>query len=208
LTGPNRVEARDRYRRLAPTYDRLSRLADGLRHRAVAKLDLKPGETVIDVACGTGLTFALIERRIGPQGRLIGIDLSPEMLEGAAARVADNGWDNVSLIEGSVDAVEIPAVADAAAFILTHDVMRTPAAVRNVVDHVRPGGRVAVTGPKRAPRWAVPVNAAMSRIASRYVTTDEGFERPWEHLADLVPGLQVKSHLLGGAYVAWGEVQR
>ena len=207
MAGPNRDEALDRYRRLAPGYDRLARVAYGLRRRAVAKLDLKPGEIVIDVACGTGLTFALIERRIGPQGRLIGIDLSPEMLEGAAARVAENGWENISLIAGSVDGVEISATADAAAFILTHDVMRTPAALQSVIDHVRPGGRVAAAGPKRAPRWAVPVNGAVSRISSRYVTTDEGFERPWDHLAELVPDLEVKSLILGGAYLAWGSVR-
>jgi demethylmenaquinone methyltransferase/2-methoxy-6-polyprenyl-1,4-benzoquinol methylase len=41
---------------------------------------LTAGETVIDVACGTGLTFALIEDLIGPDGRVIGMDLSPEML--------------------------------------------------------------------------------------------------------------------------------
>jgi ubiquinone/menaquinone biosynthesis C-methylase UbiE len=206
MSGPNRELALRRYRRLAATYDRLAPMTAGMRRRAVAKLNLQAGETVIDVACGTGLTFPLLEDGTGPQGRLIGVDLSPEMLEQAAARVAQSGWDNVSLICSPVEDAEIPMQADAAVFILTHDVMRSAAALRNIVGHVRAGGRVVAVGPKRAPQWAWPVNLAMRRIASRYVTTDEGFDRPWEHLAELVPGLETRSLMAGGAYLAWGSV--
>jgi ubiquinone/menaquinone biosynthesis C-methylase UbiE len=208
VTGPSRERALRRYRQLAATYDRVAPLTGWLRARAVAKLELHPGDTVIDVACGTGLTFSRLEEEIGPDGRLIGIDLSPEMLERAAARVAEEGWRNVTLIRSAVEEADIPEHADAAVLILTHDVIRSPAALSNVVGHVRSGGRVAAVGPKRAPRWAVPVNLMMSRIAARYVTTDEGFERPWEHLADLVPGLEVESHMAGGAYLASGTVPR
>jgi ubiquinone/menaquinone biosynthesis C-methylase UbiE len=205
MSGPNRELALRRYRRLAATYDRLARLTEGMRHRAVAKLDLQTGDTVIDVACGTGLTFSLLENGVGPQGRLIGVDLSPEMLERAAARVKGHGWENVTLICSAVEDAEIPTQADAAVFILTHDVMRSPAALRNIVGHLRDGGRVVAVGPKRAPRWAWPVNLIMRRVASRYVTTDEGFDRPWEHLAELVPDLETRSLLAGGGYLAWGS---
>ena len=205
MSGPDREWALRRYRRLAPTYDRLALMTGGMRGRAVAKLQLKAGDTVIDVACGTGLTFARLEEAIGPRGRLIGIDLSPEMLELAAIRVNEQGWGNVTLITSAVEDAEIPARADAAILVLTHDVMRSPAALRNVVSHVRPGGRMAAVGPKRAPRWALPVNALMGRISARYGTTNEGFERPWEHLTELVPDLEVKPLMLGGAYLAWGS---
>lgn len=206
MTGPNRERALRRYRRLAATYDRLAPVTGGMRRRAVAKLALKPGDTVIDVACGTGLTFSRLEDSIGPEGRLIGVDLSPEMLERAAARVEEHRWGNVTLITAAVEEAQIPEQADAAVFILTHDVMRSPPALRNVVGHVRHGGRVVAVGPKRAPRWAWPVNFMMSRVAARYVTTDEGFERPWERLAELVPSLEVRPLMAGGAYLAWGSI--
>ena len=208
MTGSNRELALRRYRRLAATYDRLALATGGMRRRAVAKLDPQAGDTVIDVACGTGLTFPLLEDSIGPQGRLIGVDLSPEMLERAAARVEQYGWENVTLICSAVEEAQIPAQADAAVFILTHDVMRSPAALRNVVSRVRAGGRIVAVGPKRAPRWAWPVNAVMRGAAARYVTTNEGFDRPWEHLAELVPGLETRSLMAGGAYLAWGTVSR
>src|SRR5262249_52309762 len=98
---PDRQLALDQYRLRARRYDRLAPLTHHLRARAVERLRLRAGQTVIDVACGTGLTFALIEERIGPHGRLIGVDLSPEMLSHARERVAINGWRNVRLIESA-----------------------------------------------------------------------------------------------------------
>ena len=64
--GPNRLEARRRYDRIAGDYDRhlgqqsswLGRYVEGARKRAVAELQLKPGQTVIDIGCGTGASFA------------------------------------------------------------------------------------------------------------------------------------------------------
>ena len=67
----------------------------------------------------------LIERHIGPEERLIGMDLSPEMLSAAAARAGRHGWTNVTLVAGAIEDAEIPAQADASLFVLTHDVMRS-----------------------------------------------------------------------------------
>ena len=72
------------------------------RARAIELLDLRPGARVLDVACGTGANFALIERRIGPSGQLVGVDVTPQMLHRAGARVTRAGWSNVRLREGDV----------------------------------------------------------------------------------------------------------
>ena len=87
MSGPNRQLALEQYRRRARRYDRLAPLTRRLRRRAVGRLQLRAGQTVIDVACGTGLTFALLADQIGPDGSLVGIDLSPEMLSQARERV-------------------------------------------------------------------------------------------------------------------------
>lgn len=57
---------------------------------------------MLDVACGTGASFALIEQRIGPSGDLVGVDVTPQMLDQARARVARAGWTNVRLREGDI----------------------------------------------------------------------------------------------------------
>src|ERR1700692_1943677 len=75
------------YRKKAKHYDVTSRLypAPGYPQRAqrlqaVRALGLRPGDTVVDMACGTGLNFRLLEMVVGPRGRIIGVDLTDAML--------------------------------------------------------------------------------------------------------------------------------
>ncbi len=204
MTGPDRAVAIEKYRQRAPTYDRLALLTRGMRRRAVEQLALQPGQAVLDVGCGTGLTFEAIEERIGPTGWLTGIELSPEMLAVAAERVAAHGWENVSLLEAPAEEADPLTQADAAVFVLVHDITQSPPALSNLLSHLKPGARIAVTGAKRAPAWALPVNAYLRYATRQYITATEGFEQPWHGLAELVSDLQVRPLWLGGAYLAWG----
>ena len=199
---PDRSLALRQYARIARVYDRLARVGMRFRYKLVDEVDLSPGEVVVDVACGTGINFPLIEERIGPTGRLIGVDLSPDMLERARRRVEDHGWTNVTLIEASIEQADLPNEIDAALFSLTHDVMRMRPAVDNVWSHVKAGGRVGVLGVKWAPRWAFPVNATIWLVSRAYVTTFEGYDRPWSHLEAIAGPLQVRSLLFGALYIA------
>jgi ubiquinone/menaquinone biosynthesis C-methylase UbiE len=200
------MNAVEQYRHLAARYDRHMWFARGTHREAVARLELEPGQVVVDVACGTGLNFGQILERIGPSGRLIGVDLSPEMLAIARAKVDAAGWDNVTLVEAAAQDAEVPAQPDALLFAFAHDVLRSPDALDNLLSRARSGARVVAAGGKWPPRWAVPVHAYVRFQAPRYVTTMEGFDRPWTLLAERVPSLQVKQRSLGGAYVAWGEI--
>jgi ubiquinone/menaquinone biosynthesis C-methylase UbiE len=205
--APDVGRALGQYRRRAQGYDRRTRRADPYRRSAVERLLLHGGETVLDIACGTGVNFPLLEKFVGPRGRIVGVDVSPEMLGQAEERARRAGWRNVTLIEDHAERAELPAEADAALFSLTHDVLQSPAAVENVVRALRPRGRVASFGAKWAPRWRVPVNAYVWFIARKYVTTFAGFDRPWRQLERFVPGLQVEEGGFGGIYVAWGEIE-
>ena len=100
---------------------------------------MKRGDTVLDVGCGTGLCFPLLQHKLGPTGTIIGIDASSQMLHVAADRIADNGWNNVDLVTAPLATAPIDGVADAALFCAVHDVMQSPAALRNIVDHLPPG---------------------------------------------------------------------
>ena len=111
----------------------------------------------------------------------------------------------MQLIKDAVEDAAIPGEADAALFHFTHDVLRTPAAVNNVLRHLRPGARVVAAGAKRAPWWLFPANAYIRRVSAKYVTTFEGFDRPWSLLEAHLKGLRVESALFAGtAYVASG----
>lgn len=202
---PDQRRALEQYRRAAPGYDRHMWFARGTHREAVEQLDLQPGQTVLDVACGTGLNFEQVEAGIGEDGRLVGIDLSPEMLAAARARVAAAGWKSVALIEAAAEDARLPHPVDALLFSFAHDVLRSPAALDNLLAAARPGARVVAAGGKWPPRWLVPVHAYVRWQAPRYVTTMEGFDRPWTLLAERVDGLEIRPRSLGGAYVAWGQ---
>jgi SAM-dependent methyltransferase len=203
---PDAAAAVEQYRRAARGYDHHMRRFARWQRMAVERLELRPGETVIDVACGTGLNFPLLEADVGQAGKIIGIDLSPEMIAQARQRVADEGWDNVTLLEASVEDAPIEATADAALFSFTHDVLQSPGAVARVVSGLRPGAGVASVGAKLAGRWNLVVNAAVRRSARPYVTTFRGLDRPWRELERYTGEMQHRSLAFGGAYVAWGVV--
>ena len=78
------------------------------RKMAVAALNLKPEDTVVEIGCGTGLNFSLLRRSVGPAGRIVGVDLPPETLEEADRRVRRSGWSNVELVQSDAAAYRFP----------------------------------------------------------------------------------------------------
>jgi ubiquinone/menaquinone biosynthesis C-methylase UbiE len=209
---PDHDRTRAKYRTLARTYDRFiagvaGRVAgfDRRRAQAIERLDLQPGDVVIDVGCGTGLSFALTQGRIGWSGRVVGIELSPEMLAIARERVELHGWSNITLVESAVEEAEVGVDADAALFCLVHDITRSRRALENILGQLKRGGHVAVLGGKALPRKAFPLDLVSRRMLARFVTTFDGIERPWTLLAELVPGLQVEAKPLRLTYLAWGR---
>lgn len=106
----------DKYTSFAPFYDALS--GEVAVYRAgrvlgIESLAPRPGEQVLDLGCGTGLNFPLLQERIGPEGRIVGIDRSGPMLEQARRRAAKAGWKNVTLVQA--DAVLLDPAAIRAA---------------------------------------------------------------------------------------------
>lgn len=173
--------------------------------RAVTLLALRPGNVVIDVASGTGLSFGLIMNAIGPTGHLIAIEHSPEMMAIARRRVEEAGWHNVSLIQSAVEDANLPKTADAILFHCTHDVLQSPVALAVLFTAARDGARVAVVGAKFTSWWLAPLNLWVLFRTRRYLSTYRGLGRPWRHLASYVPDLRVSSHLQDTGYVAHGR---
>ena len=199
--------ALEQYRQRAGFYDLQLALFEPIRRRAVAQLALKPGDTVLDVGCGTGLSLALLHRAVGTCGRIVGIEQSPEMIALARRRVAQQGWCNVALVEASAADARIASLADAAMFHFTHDILREPLALAQVMSHLRPGARWVASGLQWAQPWAWPVNLLVLPAALHSVSSLEGLSKPWSHLERWGDIEAVESMLAGGVFVVSGVVR-
>jgi len=200
--------ALEQYRDRAKVYDLELAAFEPIRRNAIARLNLAPGDAVIDVGCGTGLSFAHLQQAIGPSGHIIGIEQSPEMLAHACARVTQGGWANVTLLNASAEDAAIPITANAALFHFTHDILRNDAAIRNVMGRLKPGAHVVAVGLQWAAPWAWPTNGFVWLAALRSVTCMEGLDRPWSLLAEAVGKMEVSTTLFGAIYIASGTTTR
>ncbi len=104
------------YDRLAVLYDLLTlrdRPYRRARELAIQMLELQEGDVVVDLFCGTGVNFAAILRRIGPTGRIIGVDGSAGMLAKARRRIQRNGWnpDQIELVKQDLGACRADSLA-------------------------------------------------------------------------------------------------
>lgn len=107
------------YRKYAENYDlavklyRLLGLKIGkYRKMTVNALELSKGDTVVELGCGTGLNFPLVLDVIGPEGKLIGVDITDKMLDQARKRVKENGWKNVELVQSDFAEYQFPNSLD------------------------------------------------------------------------------------------------
>lgn len=135
------------YSRWAGVYDLLASRAPGIaaiRERSVDALALDPGDAVVEMGCGTGSNLPYLRDRVGPGGRVVGIDLAGGVLDRARGRVARAGWANVSLLRG--DATRPPIErADAVLATFVVGMFADPAAaVDRWCDLLPEGGRIAL----------------------------------------------------------------
>ena len=128
------------------------------------------------------------------------------MLEQAMAAADRHGWRNITPVLGRAEDVSISIEADAVLFCAVHDVLRSPMAVKNILAHVRAGGRVAATGGKWPPPWLWPVHRVVAATHAPYVSSLDDFDRPWHLLDSMDRNLQVDDTAMTMGYLAAGTI--
>ncbi|WEL18022.1 SAM-dependent methyltransferase [Halorhabdus sp. SVX81] len=166
------------YGRWARYYDLIASvpLVDSWRRRAVDALALQAGDVAVEMGCGTGANLPLLRDRVGPTGRVIGVDFTPGMLSEARRRVDRAGWSNVHLCLGDATCPPITPGVDAVLGTFVVGLFGDPASVIDEwLDLVDPGGRLAVLEAGSTDRWVLkPLNLAFRAFTRLSAPSNRG----------------------------------
>lgn len=206
------------YRKRATNYDFTANLYYLFGYRewayrkiAVKALKLKPGDVILELACGTGINFPLYQRYIGPEGRIIGVDITDAMLEQAQKRIDNQKWKNVVLFQQDAATYRPPLPINAV--ISTYALSLFPGieqVLKNINESLLPNGRFALLELQISSSWPAWLGTAAITLMKPFAVTNEwANQRPWEVIQDkskiLFNNVKVRERFFGLTYIISGE---
>lgn len=196
-----------RYDISANTYYLLGIREFAYRKMAAQALNLKQGDTVVEIACGTGLNFKYLRKKVGPEGKIIGVDLTPEMLSKAEERINRNGWSNITLVQSDAATYPFPGRVDGiiSTFALTL-VPEYDKVIQRGAAALSPGSRFVIVDFKKSdkwPMWLLKLFVILTRPFG--VSLDLADRHPWESVARHMALIEFKELYFGGIYLCIGE---
>lgn len=201
------------YRRRAKRYDVTANLYYlvgfrewAYRKKAIQSLRLSPGDTVVEIGCGTGLNFELLHDVVGSEGRIIGVDLTDAMLQQAQSRIDRKGWGNVELVQCDATTYQFPQ--DINGIISTFALTLVPAfddVIASGAKALAPSGFWVVADlkmPNNVFRHIYPMLLPLFRPFG--VTLDLKSRQPWESIKTHLGNVSIEEYFFGFTYVASG----
>lgn len=190
MTRRGTTAAQRFYGRWARLYDLLAVATPGLarlRSRVVDELHLSPGDTVVEMGCGTGANFPHLRNRVGPEGRVVGVDFTRGMLEQARNRIDDEGWENVHIVQADAATFSLSDEVDAILATFVVGMLGDPyGTVDDWLDELGPGGSLALLDAGQSSRaYSWPVNQAFrGLVLASTPGGTSGFEKPPWYVLD------------------------
>lgn len=144
-----------------------------LRQMAVDALALRHGDTVLEVACGTGLNFEFLERAVGPKGNIVAFDYSKEMLEAAQKRAQNRGWNNIRFLQGDAAELELDTPVNAVISVLgISAIPRHMMALEKAVAALRQNGNISIMDARLPTGFWSMFNPLIAFVYTRWASWD------------------------------------
>jgi ubiquinone/menaquinone biosynthesis C-methylase UbiE len=195
----------DRMARFIPLFDRVLFLPRDSREKAVARLDLTAGDSVLDIGCGTGRSLPYLQQAVGPSGRVYGIDISRGMLREARKLSSAHRWSNVQLYECDAGEFTAPTPLNGVLFSLSYNTMPHHRSVlRKAWDQLLPGGRLVIMDAKVPPGLSGRLVLPFSLWLMKHTMLGNPLIHPWEELAVLTDEIDMTERLLRSYYICCG----
>ncbi|SFS76513.1 class I SAM-dependent methyltransferase [Halostagnicola kamekurae] len=223
MTETGTGDAQAFYGRWMRLYDLLAHRTPGiaaLRRRAVEACRLEPGDTVVEMGCGTGANLPVLRSAVGPEGTVVGIDFTAPVLE--RARDLTERYDNVHVVRGDATTPPVSEPIDAVLATFVVGMLSDPAgAVEDWSRLVESGGHVVLVNAARSQRWyGPPVNAIFRAITVlstppttklRYETEptrrlDERINQAHTALRENADAVAHETHALGVVRLTGGRI--
>jgi ubiquinone/menaquinone biosynthesis C-methylase UbiE len=189
-----------RYSRFARWYRYLEwtiLLAPGFRRRAVRRLGLQPGQSVLEVGCGTGRNLKLLGDAVGDRGRVIGLDATPAMLQEAQRLIDRHGWSNITLLRADAAQLALSEPVDVAYFSLSYSVIPDrEGALDRAWEALRPGGRLVIMDAGIPETGSMRILRRPAELVARVFPGDP-YSRPWQDLRRLSTSVSTERFQLG-----------
>lgn len=195
-----------KYRHIARMPDGLMHFTVAVRKKAVACLGLQNGSSVLDVGCGTGASFPQLEAAVGPGGRILGVEPSRSMIGVAEKRVAQAGWQNISLVQAVAEEIDGDAEFDGALLFAMHDVFNSVAGLQRIHAVLKPGARIVCVGPKLQASGPLRLLNPMLRLLfKRMAISQENKDRPWRLVETVFATEQIIEDMHGLIFIYVGH---
>lgn len=215
MTQDSKIEKLEKVRKVYSFWGRFPSLYDAqdmitflgraktIRKKAVEKLNLKTGDNVLEVACGSGRNFSYIVEAVTKEGKIIGFDYSQEMLSATKQLCERNNWNNIKLIQGDAAQLEI----DEKNFDGIVSVLGISAipdwekALDRCHDVLRSGGRLVVCDARLFTGFLKIINPVVRFIYSRFAAWDPSKNIP-EKMKGIFGNIEMENFNFGTFFIA------